>query len=139
VRSVAAGLSIVAARAAAHPRFPLEALAGELRSQRQGLDMFEGGDQATSIRAVFSWSYDRLGAPARRLFRLLSHHPSPDISPPAAASLAGVAEERARRVLAELARAHLVTEHVPGRFAFHDLLRIYAIEQSRHRDTKLVI
>jgi hypothetical protein len=27
-------------------------------------------------------------------------------------------------VLAELARAHLVTEHAPGRFTFHDLRRV---------------
>ena len=31
-----------------------------------------------------------------------------------------------RPLLAELARAHLVTERVPGRFTLHDLLRVYA-------------
>ncbi len=29
----------------------------------------------------------------------------------------------------ELARAHLIAEHVPGRYAFHDLVRAYAAEQ----------
>ncbi|MEU4234729.1 tetratricopeptide repeat protein, partial [Nonomuraea sp. NPDC026600] len=47
---------------------------------------------------------------------------------PAAASLAGVPVSRARSLLAELARAHLITEHVPGRYAFHDLMRAYAGE-----------
>ena len=31
----------------------------------------------------------------------------------------------------ELARAHLISEHAPGRYGFHDLLRAYAAEQAR--------
>jgi tetratricopeptide (TPR) repeat protein len=38
-------------------------------------------------------------------------------------------------MLSELARAHLITEHVPGRYAFHDLLRAYAAEQAHHTDS----
>jgi tetratricopeptide (TPR) repeat protein len=37
-------------------------------------------------------------------------------------------------LLAQLARAHLVEERRPGRFAFHDLLRAYAGEQARTVD-----
>src|SRR5204862_294828 len=55
-------------------------------------------------------------------------HRGPDISASAAASLAGIARDQARSLLAELARAHLLTEHVPGRYACHDLLRAYAAE-----------
>ena len=57
---------------------------------------------------------------------------SPDICVPAAASLAATAQPGARRLLRELARAHLITEHAPGRYAFHDLLRAYAAEQAHH-------
>ena len=47
------------------------------------------------------------------------------------------AEPEARRLLRELARAHLIAEHVPGRYAFHDLLRAYAAEQAaRHRQRR---
>jgi tetratricopeptide (TPR) repeat protein len=123
-------LTIVAARAATHPDFPLDALAGELREARGRLDAFDGEDRATDVRAVFSWSYQRLTEPASRLFRLLGLHPGPDIAAPAAASLAGVPLPEVRPSLTELARAHLVTERVPGRFAFHDLLRAYAAEQA---------
>ena len=35
---------------------------------------------------------------------------------------------RSRRLL-ELVRANLLTEHAPGRYTFHDLLRAYAAEQ----------
>jgi DNA-binding SARP family transcriptional activator/tetratricopeptide (TPR) repeat protein len=128
-------LAIVAARAATHPEFPLAALADQLRVARDGLDGFDGGDTATDVRAVFSWSYHRLGAPAARLFRLLGLHPGPDVGTGVAASLAGVPVAQARPLLAELARAHLVTEHTPGRYAFHDLLRAYAGELAHTLDT----
>ena len=124
-------LVIVAARAAAHPGFPLAALATELREVSVALNAFRGDDVATDVRAVFSWSYRTLTAGAARVFRLLGLHPGPDISVSAAASLAGIAREQASTLLAELARAHLLTEHLPGRYAFHDLLRAYAAEQAR--------
>jgi DNA-binding SARP family transcriptional activator/tetratricopeptide (TPR) repeat protein len=125
-------LAIAAARAAARPRFALAALADELAESAGRLDALDGGDPATSVRAVFSWSYHQLGGEAARMFRLLGLHPGPDISVAAAASLAGCPEPKARRLLGELARAHLIAEQVPGRFAFHDLLRAYAAEQA-HR------
>jgi tetratricopeptide (TPR) repeat protein len=84
---------------------------------------------------VFSWSYRQLTPQARRLFRLLGLHPGPDATARAAASLAAVPPGLAHGPLAELARAHLVTEHSPGRFTFHDLLRAYATEQARDHDT----
>ncbi|OLB78390.1 MAG: hypothetical protein AUI14_13285 [Actinobacteria bacterium 13_2_20CM_2_71_6] len=121
-------LSVVASRAATHPGFPLAALAFELRNPRGGLDALAGGDPATDVRAAFSWSYRQLPADAARLFRLLGLHPGPDIGTAAAASLAGIPASQVRELLTELARAHLVTEHAPGRFSFHALLRAYATE-----------
>src|SRR4029077_14765447 len=112
-------------------RFALAALVSELRI---GLAAFDTGDPATDVQAVFSWSYQQLSAPAALLFRLLGLHPGPDLTGPAAASLAGLAVRNARSALAELARAHLVTEHAPGRFAFHDLLRAYAAGQAHLHD-----
>jgi DNA-binding SARP family transcriptional activator/tetratricopeptide (TPR) repeat protein len=121
-------LAVVAARAATYPGFGLAALAAQLRDARGGLDEFSGTDPATDARAVFSWSYLRLDPAAARLFRLLGLHPGPDIGTRAAASLAGVPAGRARPILSELAQAHLVAEHAPGRYSVHDLLRAYAAE-----------
>jgi len=129
-------LSIVAAIATAHPSRSLEELAAELKDGRGQLDTLDAGDTATSVRAVFSWSYRRLGEPAARMFRLLSIHPGPDISLPAAASLAGLPVAQARAALGELRAAHLAREEPPGRFSFHDLLRTYAAEQCRTRDAE---
>ena len=128
-------LTIAAARAATSPTFPLAAIATELREASSVLDPFDGGDRATDVRAVFSWSYRALSAPAARLFRLLGLHPGPDIAAPAAASLAAIPPGQARTLLTELTRAHLLTEHQPGRYAAHDLLRAYASELAHtHHD-----
>ncbi|OLE29796.1 MAG: SARP family transcriptional regulator, partial [Actinobacteria bacterium 13_1_20CM_3_71_11] len=122
-------LAIVAARAATQPEYALADLAAELR----GLDTLSGGDAATDVRAVFSWSYQALGGTAARLFRLLGLHPGPDIARDAAASLAG---EPVDALLAELAGAHLVAVQTPGRYSFHDLLRAYAVEQAHAVDSE---
>ncbi|HUC26354.1 MAG TPA: tetratricopeptide repeat protein [Streptosporangiaceae bacterium] len=129
-------LAIATARGAARPRFPLAALAAELADSAGRLDALDAGDPAASVRAVFSWSTRQLSDDSARMFRLLGLHPGPDISPPAAASLAGIAEAGARRLLGELARAHLITEHVPGRYAFHDLLRAYATDQAHAHESQ---
>ena len=128
-------LAVAAARAVARPGFPLSALAGELRDGAGRLDALDSGDPSASVRAVFSWSYQQLSAEAARLFRLLGLHPGPDISAQAAASLAACQEPAARRLLGELARAHLIGEHLPGRYAFHDLLRAYAAGQATESDS----
>jgi len=128
-------LAVASARAAARPAFPLTSLADELRDTAGRLDALDAGDPAASVRAVFSWSYQQLSADAARMFRLLGLHPGPDISVPAAASLAATGEPEARRLLRELVRAHLIAEHVAGRYDFHDLLRTYAAAQAREHDS----
>jgi DNA-binding SARP family transcriptional activator/DNA-binding XRE family transcriptional regulator/Tfp pilus assembly protein PilF len=121
-------LSIVAARAATSPDRSLGSLAAELRDARSCLDALAVGDAATDVRAVLSWSYASLSDRAARLFRLLGVHTGPDVGVSAAASLCGEPPDRVRPLLDELTRAHLVDEHVPGRYAYHDLLRAYTME-----------
>jgi DNA-binding SARP family transcriptional activator/tetratricopeptide (TPR) repeat protein len=128
-------LAVAGARAATHPNLPIAALAGELRQTDRSLDALDAGETATNVRAVFSWSYQDLTPGAARMFRLLGVHPGPDIAAPAAASLAAIPFAEATRMLRELSRAHLLAEHVPGRFTFHDLLRAYASEQVRTVDS----
>ncbi|MFI9642070.1 ATP-binding protein [Micromonospora sp. NPDC051925] len=127
-------LAVLAARGAAHPTFPLATIVAELREAPRLSDSFDGGDTGTDVQSVFSWSYRNLTPPAARLFRLIGCHPGPDLGTAAAASLAGLPRSRVTRLLAELAHAHLVTEHAPGRFAAHDLLRAYAAELAESLD-----
>jgi DNA-binding SARP family transcriptional activator/tetratricopeptide (TPR) repeat protein len=127
-------LAVAAVRAAASPARDLVSLAGQLRDMRGRLDVLDAEDPASSIRAVFSWSYQNLSGPAARMFRLLGVHPGPDISVAAAASLAGIPRAQARRAFAELTGAHLLAEQAGGRWAFHDLLRAYATEKAEAGD-----
>jgi DNA-binding SARP family transcriptional activator/tetratricopeptide (TPR) repeat protein len=124
-------LSVASARAAvSQVGRRLSTLVAELRDRRQRLDALAIGDTTTDVRHVFSWSYQQLSDPAARTFRLLGLHPGPDLTAAAAASLTGMPVADARRALAELAGTSLLTEHAPGRYSFHDLLRAYASEQA---------
>ena len=128
-------LSIAVGRATAgRAKRPLARLAAELRDARNRLDALEEGDAATDVRAVLSWSYDQLSPAAARMFRLLGLHPGPDVSLSAAASLAGISRAEAGTALRELTRTHMAAEHLPGRFTFHDLLRVYAADQGERLD-----
>jgi len=139
-------LAVMAARAAADPGLPLGILAGRLAetsddgatvtgrpfgNEGARLDVLETGDTATSLRELLSWSHRQLSAPAAAMFALLGMHCGPDITVPAAASLAGVTSADAGRALTELASASLAAEHRPGRYVMHDLVRGYAAEHSR--------
>jgi DNA-binding SARP family transcriptional activator/predicted negative regulator of RcsB-dependent stress response len=129
-------LNIAAARAALRPGYPLGRLVEELSDGHDRLAGLDTGDSTANVRAVFWWSYRTLDPSAARMFRLLGVHAGPDITVPAAASLAATSRDQARGALHELARAHLLSEHQPGRFSFHDLLRAYAVEQTNTHDTE---
>jgi DNA-binding SARP family transcriptional activator len=130
-------LAAAAARAADSPALLLSGLAAELRASRprlDALDALDAGDPAVCVRSVFSWSYRELSAGGQRMFRVMGLHPGPDIAIAAAASLAGTSPAETHHSLAELTRLHLVSEHIPGRYACHDLLRAYAAEQAATLD-----
>ena len=55
-----------------------------------------GGDARTEVRAVLSWSYRQLTAPAAELFELLGAHPGADLDAYAAAALLDTAVTDAR-------------------------------------------
>jgi tetratricopeptide (TPR) repeat protein/transcriptional regulator with XRE-family HTH domain len=130
-------LRVAAQLAVTRGGVPLADLAAELADLQHRLDLLEtGGDERTTVRAVFTWSYQDLDPAVARMFRLVGGvHPGPDISAPAAASLAGLPPAQTRQALGELTRAHLLAEHAPGRFSCHDLLRGYAAEQAAAHDS----
>jgi DNA-binding SARP family transcriptional activator/Tfp pilus assembly protein PilF len=128
-------LVVAAARACVQTALSLAELATELGDDQTRLDVLDGGDPTTRVRAVFSWSYQRLSPGAAALFRALSQHCGPDISLPAIASLVGRAVPEARTLSTEVVTAGLLAEHRPGRFALHDLLRVYAAELAESVDS----
>ncbi|MFF8195296.1 BTAD domain-containing putative transcriptional regulator [Streptomyces bobili] len=124
-------LAVVAERAAAHREIPLADTAAYLRETEGTLDAFAGGATA-DVRVVFLGSYRLLSPEAARLFRLLPRHEGSGLTPASAAALAGLPVRGARRLLGELAETHLITEHTPGHYTLHRLLRAFAAERARH-------
>jgi DNA-binding SARP family transcriptional activator len=127
-------LSLATAHAVTNPSLPLAHLAAQLGNAQRRLDTLDAGEPTMNMRTVFACSYRNLTEPAARLFRLLGLHPGPDVSVPAAASLAGIPVDQARAALVELTGVNLLTEHAPARYSFHDLLRMYAAERARSTD-----
>jgi DNA-binding SARP family transcriptional activator/tetratricopeptide (TPR) repeat protein len=123
-------LAIVAVRAAQHARLSLAVLAEELRVSAARLDALDGGDLNVNLRAVLSWSHDALEAEHGQLLALLGLAPGPDIGVDAVASLVGRPVAATRVLLRQLENAHLVQQHLPGRYRMHDLVRLYAAERA---------
>jgi DNA-binding SARP family transcriptional activator/Flp pilus assembly protein TadD len=88
------------------------------------------GDPEAAVRGAFDVSHASLPEPAQRMFRLLSLIPGTDFTVAAAAALADTGTDDARLQLNRLAAAHLIDQHTAGRYAFHDLLRLYAAEHA---------
>jgi tetratricopeptide (TPR) repeat protein len=126
-------LRIAAELLAARPLATIANLAAELADERARLDLLDvAADARTAVRAVFSWSYQRLPAPAAAMFRLLGLSPARDVDGYAAAALAGVDFDSTRRLLDVLVRANLVQMVTQDRHSMHDLLRTYAGELAAH-------
>jgi DNA-binding SARP family transcriptional activator/tetratricopeptide (TPR) repeat protein len=87
------------------------------------------GDDDAAVRVAFDLSYAALPAATRGLFRLLGYVPGADVTTLAAAALAGAPITDTATRLRQLTAAHLVSEPAPGRYALHDLLRLYAAER----------
>jgi tetratricopeptide (TPR) repeat protein len=124
-------LRIAAARLALRPQLLLKHLVAELADEAQRLSALEVEDSGRSIRAAFASSYRALAPPLARIFRLMSRNPGATICLPAVAAMAGVSQAQARRAADGLTAAHLIREVASERFAFHDLIRIFAGERLR--------
>ena len=121
-------LCVIAARASMMADLPLAAIAADVAGQ-QNLDAFaDDGDQASDVRAVFSWSYVRLEPDAAHAFRLAGLHPGPRLDRFVLAALADTTPEQAGRLLELLAGAFLIQRAGSGQYEMHDLLRTYAFE-----------
>jgi DNA-binding SARP family transcriptional activator/tetratricopeptide (TPR) repeat protein len=108
-----------------------------LMDERIRLDVFGDGegDPHTDLWVALTWSYRALGPDAAAMFRRLGLHPADDVSPEAAAALAGVPLRRAKHALDQLAAAHLLQQRRPYRYELHDLVRWYAREQAERDET----
>ncbi|MFE4397446.1 MULTISPECIES: BTAD domain-containing putative transcriptional regulator [Streptomycetaceae] len=115
---------IAAARLASRPRWSVSDLARRLADQRRRLDELQLGNLA--VETTIGLGYGQLSVDEARAFRLLALIDSPDIPLAAAAALLGVDEYAAEDLAEALVEANMLECFTPGRYRYHDLLRLYA-------------
>ncbi|MDT0342442.1 AfsR/SARP family transcriptional regulator [Streptomyces litchfieldiae] len=119
---------IAAARLAARPTWPTHLLADKLTDHHRRLSELRVGDQA--VEAALDLSYRQLAPEQARALRLLGLPDGPDISLPAAAALLDRDPAATEHLLEALTDASLLEASAPGRYRFHDLIRLYARAQA---------
>ncbi|MFE4355131.1 BTAD domain-containing putative transcriptional regulator [Kitasatospora sp. NPDC001119] len=119
---------IAAARLASRPRWSVSDLASRLADQRRRLDELQLGNLA--VETTIGLGYGQLSVPEARAFRLLALIDSPDIPLASAAALLGVDEYTAEDLAEALVEANMLECFTPGRYRYHDLLRLYAQRQN---------
>ncbi|MET7457847.1 BTAD domain-containing putative transcriptional regulator [Streptomyces sp. NPDC005574] len=117
-------IRIAASRLAARRTWTVSVLAAKLADERRRLDELQAGDLA--VKATFELGYGQLEPVQARAFRLLGLADGPDLSVSAAAAVLHLPAEETEDVLEGLVDTSLVESAAPGRYRYHDLVRLYA-------------
>jgi tetratricopeptide (TPR) repeat protein len=126
-------LRLAGVQLAARPRVSLAEFIKELEARR--LNVLGDASDPDPIRTVFDLSYERLSVDVARTFRLLGRYPGVNYTAESVGIAVGRTESETRLHLDTLVSAHLLRETDEGRFEMHDLLREYAADLSRSRDS----
>ncbi|WP_253767888.1 AfsR/SARP family transcriptional regulator [Goodfellowiella coeruleoviolacea] len=124
-------LRIAAANLTATPVPRIGELAAELAYGSPLRVLTVDGAEESPITRAFAVSYETLTPQLRQLFRRLGLIPGPDFTAPVAAALVDAPVNEVTRQLSRLAAAHLLEQHVPGRYRLHGLLRRYALDRAQ--------
>ncbi|QGV80079.1 AfsR/SARP family transcriptional regulator [Streptomyces ficellus] len=117
-------IRIAASRLAARRTWTVSVLAAKLADERRRLDELQAGDLA--VKATFELGYGQLEPAQARAFRLLGLADGPDISLAAAAAVLDLPAHDAEDLLESLVDTSLLESAAPGRYRYHDLVRLYA-------------
>ncbi|MFI2368382.1 BTAD domain-containing putative transcriptional regulator [Streptomyces sp. NPDC018833] len=117
-------IRIAASRLAARRTWTVSVLAAKLADERRRLDELQAGDLA--VKATFELGYGQLEPAQARAFRLLGLADGPDISLAAAAAVLDLPLHDAEDLLEALVDTSLLESAAPGRYRYHDLVRLYA-------------
>ncbi|KQV23918.1 MULTISPECIES: AfsR/SARP family transcriptional regulator [unclassified Kitasatospora] len=119
---------IAAARLASRPRWSVSDLARRLADQRRRLHELQLGNLA--VETTIGLGYGQLRPEEARAFRLLSLVDSPDLPLEAVAALLDADEDEAEALAEALVEANMLECFTPGRYRYHDLLRLFAQRQN---------
>ncbi|MEU3506511.1 BTAD domain-containing putative transcriptional regulator [Streptomyces longwoodensis] len=117
-------IRIAASRLAARRTWTVSVLAEKLADERRRLDELQAGDLA--VKATFELGYGQLEPAQARAFRLLGLADGPDVSLAAAAAVLDLPLPDTEDLLESLVDTSLLESAAPGRYRFHDLVRLYA-------------
>jgi tetratricopeptide (TPR) repeat protein/transcriptional regulator with XRE-family HTH domain len=129
-------LRIAAANLLDQPQHGIAGYVSRLRAGDRLAELAVAGDPQAAVGVAFDASYATLDPQARRLFRLLGLVPGTTVTAPAVATLTTMQLAQVDQVLERLAGGHLLGQHAPGRFGFHDLLRLYARGRTEAEDSE---
>lgn len=126
--SLPLAVRIAGNRLATRPHWSIAYLVTQLQNERTRLSSLSAGD--LQVRSAFEMSYRRLSPAARLVFRRLAALPGSDFGTSLAAVATSITDPDVHSYLDELIDASLVeTSSTPGRFRFHDLIRLFARER----------
>ncbi|MEW2081591.1 BTAD domain-containing putative transcriptional regulator [Streptomyces sp. NPDC005283] len=117
-------IRIAASRLAARRTWTVSVLAAKLADERRRLDELQAGDLA--VKATFELGYGQLEPAQARAFRLLGLADGPDVSLAAAAAVLNLPPQVTEDLLEALVDTSLLESAAPGRYRYHDLVRLYA-------------
>ncbi|CCA56381.1 MULTISPECIES: AfsR/SARP family transcriptional regulator [Streptomyces] len=117
-------IRIAASRLAARRTWTVSVLAAKLADERRRLDELQAGDLA--VKATFELGYGQLEPAQARAFRLLGLADGPDISLVAASAVLDLPLWDTEDLLEALVDTSLLESAAPGRYRYHDLVRLYA-------------
>lgn len=120
-------LRIVGNRLSSRPSWTPTRLVSQLADEERRLSGLVAGDLA--VRGALALSYGQLTEPHRLLLRRLSLIPGHDAGPDLAAVLTGEDPFTTEDFLDLLVDRGLLEETAPGRYALHDLVRLFARER----------
>ncbi|MFI9403172.1 AfsR/SARP family transcriptional regulator [Nocardia sp. NPDC052316] len=115
---------IVGARLAVRPQWTIASFADRLADEQSRLSVLKTGELA--VEAAFRLGYGQLTAEQAKAFRTLALAEVPDLSIGAIAAVLGSSELDAEEVCESLVDLSLLETTAPGRYRFHDLLRLFA-------------
>ncbi|WP_199038047.1 AfsR/SARP family transcriptional regulator [Glycomyces salinus] len=102
----------------------------EAEEHRIGLLSIEGDPQA-AVAAAFEHSLTALGPEAHRTCLRLALVPGEDFPDGLARAIMATSAAETDRAMSTLVRGHLLECHRPGRFRFHDLMKLYARQRAK--------
>jgi hypothetical protein len=125
-------LRLVSARLLHRPSWTVEHLVTRLRDEHARLGELYAGER--SVGTTIALSYRHLPDEQQALVRTVGRLPVAEVDAHLAAAAAGLDLLPARRRLDRIVDARLLEEPVPGRYRFHDLVRLTARELGEGED-----